>query len=207
MTEIVYIRMKKHIKLSALKSIKLKDIAYIAATGSKWDQHKLKNEHIYQITEKDSNYLVLDGFLVIKYLLSSYPGIEVQLAGPSQCIIQIEKKRRSMPIWVVACVWIILFVGAAMTIMNFHYDVSMQAVQQRLHYLLTGKANKFPLWIQIPYSIGLGLGMLLFFNHWFKRKFNEEPSPLEVEIFKYQESLDSYIIHHENTLNDSEHSR
>ncbi len=49
-----------------------------------------------------------------------------------------------------------------MTIMNFHYDVSMQPVQQKLHFILTGVENEYPLWIQIPYSIGLGLGTVLF---------------------------------------------
>src|SRR5690625_6783496 len=87
-----------------------------------------------------------------------------------------------------------------MTIMNFHYDVSMQEVQQKLHYLFTGEQNEFPLWIQIPYSFGLGIGMLLFFNHWFKKRFNEEPSPLEVELFNYQQDLDNYVNHYENKL-------
>jgi stage V sporulation protein AA len=28
----------------------------------------------------------------------------------------------------------------------------------------------------------------------FKKKFNEEPSPLEVEMFMYQESVNHYVI-------------
>lgn len=84
-----------------------------------------------------------------------------------------------------------------MTIMNFHYDVGMQETQQKIHYMLTGKVAESPLWIQIPYSLGLGVGMLLFFNHWFKKRFNNEPSPLEIEISKYQDALDDYIKKHE----------
>ena len=51
---------------------------------------------------------------------------------------------------------------------------------------------------QIPYSIGLGLGMVLFFNHFFRKRINEEPSPLEVEMFNYQQDIDQYVIIHEN---------
>ena len=51
---------------------------------------------------------------------------------------------------------------------------------------------------QIPYSFGLGLGMIFFFNHVFKKRLNEEPSPLEVEMFNYQQDLDRYVIMHEN---------
>lgn len=36
--------------------------------------------------------------------------------------------------------------------------------------------------------------MVLFFNHIFKKKFNEEPNPLEVEMFMYQENVNTYVI-------------
>src|SRR5699024_12825071 len=97
--------------------------------------------------------------------------------------------------------WILLFIGTAMTIMNFHDDVNMQAVQQKLHFVLTGHKVDSPLWIQIPYSLGLGLGMILFLIHWFKMRINEEPSPLEIELFTYQQDLDHYIAYYENELN------
>ena len=51
---------------------------------------------------------------------------------------------------------------------------------------------------KFPIRIGLGLGMILFFNHVFKKRLNEEPSPLEVEMFNYQQDLDQYVIMHEN---------
>lgn len=43
--------------------------------------------------------------------------------------------------------------------------------------------------------------MVLFFNHVFQKRINEEPSPLEVEMFQYQQSLDQYVIVHENKDN------
>src|SRR5699024_7262114 len=111
------------------------------------------------------------------------------------------ENKQATPVLFVSFVWLLLFVGAAMTIMNFHYDVSMQEVQQKLHYLFTGKQNEFPLWIQIPHPFGLGICMLLFFNHCFKKRFNEETRPLEVELFNYQQDLYNYINHYENQLN------
>jgi stage V sporulation protein AA len=91
-------------------------------------------------------------------------------------------------------VWLLLFVGSGLTILNFHADVSMLAVHQRIYQLLTGKQVTHPYFLQIPYSFGIGLGMVLFFNHVFKKKFSEEPSPLEVEMFLYQESTNRYVI-------------
>ena len=81
--------------------------------------------------------------------------------------------------------------------MNFHADVSMPKVLARIFYLITGEVNHRPLLLQIPYSLGIGAGMILFFNHIFKHRFNDEPSPLELEVFLYQESIDQYVIDHE----------
>ncbi|WP_106497352.1 stage V sporulation protein AA [Lentibacillus sp. Marseille-P4043] len=200
MVDIVYLRMKKNVETTDLQAVHLKDIAYLSTSS----EHKTEMEEtvLYRITKKDRNIVVIDSFLIIDHLRNKYPNLEFQLLGPNQTIIRIVKRKKAPNPLVVAFVWLLLFIGTAMTIMNFHYDVSMQEVQQRLHFLLTGEHNDYPLWIQIPYSIGLGLGMLLFFNHWFKKRFNEEPSPLEVEIFNYQQDLDQYVSYNENKLND-----
>ncbi|MCT1903275.1 stage V sporulation protein AA [Oceanobacillus sojae] len=200
MTELVYIRMRKKVILEQWQELKLKEIAYISTHSDK--KELLENTPIYRLSKKDKSILVIDSFLIIDHLTKKYTNFEFQLLGPEQTLIQIEPRKKQAHPLIITFVWLLLFVGSAMTIMNFHYDVSMQPVQQKLHFILTGIENKYPLWIQIPYSIGLGLGTILFFNHWFKKRFNEEPSPLEVEIFNYQQDLQQYINTMENELND-----
>jgi len=194
----VYLRMKKKRHLSTLQTVRLKDIAYL--TTSSPLKKELENMNIYKITERDHNYIVIDSFIIIRHLNQQFPELTFNVIGPNEVIIQVEKKQHKKSILLACFVWLLLFIGTAMTIMNFHYDVSMQEVQQRLHYLLTGENNAFPLWIQVPYSFGLGAGMLLFFNHWFKKRFNEEPSPLEIELYKYQQSIHDYVRESENEL-------
>lgn len=200
MSEIVYMRMKQSVEVSQLQKVKLKDIAFISTTSPY--QQEIENTVIYRITIQDRNIVVIDSFLIIEHLNKIYENLDFQLIGPTHTIIRVEQSKKRRPILLVAFVWLLLFIGTAMTIMNFHYDVSMQEVQQKLHYLITGEKSDYPLWIQIPYSFGLGAGMLLFFNHWFRKKFNEEPSPLEVELFNYQQNLDQYIGYYENKLNE-----
>jgi len=202
MTNIVYLRMKKNVELKAMKQLLLKDIAYVS-TPSESLLRRIENHPIYRITKKDQNLVVIDSFLVIKHLIHSYKEIEIQSVGPEQTIVRVETAKANPSLLYVSLIWLILFIGTAMTIMNFHYDVSMQEVQQKLHFLFTGQENEYPLWIQIPYSLGLGAGTLLFFNYWFKKRFNEEPSPLEVEIYNYQQDLDHYLTHYENNITDS----
>lgn len=204
MNQTVLLRMKRHVEVTAYKHLHLKDIAYIAAPEKY--QTMLENKPIYRLSKNDANILVIDVFLIMGQLMEEFEELEIQTVGPDQSIIRIKPERKRANPFVAVVVWFLLFIGTAMTIMNFHYDVSMQEVQQKLHYILTGEESEFPLWIQIPYSLGLGLGTLLFFNHWFNKRFNEEPSPLEVEIANYQADMDDYLILHENELDERNHS-
>lgn len=200
MKNIIYVKMKKNIQVSDQKLIKVKDV--ILPVDQEEIPLALGDIPLYKISEKDQENLVIDYFLIVRILSKYFPELHFKLIGEPYSIIKIKKKRNRKSFLLTSLIWILLFIGTAMTIMNFHYDVSMQEVQQKLYFLMTGKEEEFPLFIQIPYSLGLGLGMLLFFNHWFKKKFTDEPSPLDVELHNYQKDIDDYIINHENILKD-----
>lgn len=194
--KIVYLRMRHRVQATPSQLVKIGDIAQIVASG---DVRTMVGAlPIHQVESKDKKLIVIDIMKVIRAINVSFPSIEVQTMGVAQTIVEVYfHKPKFRPLLFVS-VWILLFVGAGLAIMNFHEDVSMQEVHQRLHKIITGEENPKPLLLQIPYSIGLGLGMILFFNHLFKKRINEEPSPLEVEMFNYQQDLDHYVSIHEN---------
>ncbi|MEK4668300.1 stage V sporulation protein AA [Niallia sp. FSL R7-0271] len=196
MAETVYIRMRNRIEKRLNEEVLLKDLAQVIAADSLMEQ--LNNLIIYSISESDRNIIIIDSTRVIKAIRSFNLNLEIQIIGPAQTIIEVILKKKEVSIPLFLLVWLLLFIGSALTIMNFHEDVSMQAVHQKLYKIITGKEVEKPLIFQIPYSLGLGLGMIIFFNHVFKKRFNEEPSPLEVEVFSYQQALDQYVIMHEN---------
>jgi stage V sporulation protein AA len=196
MENVVYVRMRHRVQVRPDEVVKMKHIAKIL--GSLSVVQTLEETDLLQVTDEDNNIIIVDLVHMIKEIREQYPNVDIQAVGPAQTIIEViyEKKKVSWILFI--AVWLLLFVGAAITIMNFHADVSMQTVHQKLFKIITGKDDSKPLLIQIPYSFGLGLGMILFFNHFFKKRFNEEPSPLEVEMFNYQQDLDQYVIMHEN---------
>jgi stage V sporulation protein AA len=195
MEKTIYIRMRNRVQVKPEESLLLKDIAQIIAGEEIYE--KLASLQVMKVTPKDHIHII-DVMKVIKFITGIFPEYEVQALGPPQTIIEVIYRKKGMSIPYFLFVWFLLFFGAALTIMNFHEDVSMQSVQERLYTMMTGKEEEKPLLFQIPYSIGIGLGMILFFNHVFKKRINEEPSPLEVEMFNYQQSLDQYVILHEN---------
>ncbi|MCL6570476.1 MAG: stage V sporulation protein AA [Bacillus sp. (in: Bacteria)] len=196
MEKTIYIRMRNRVQAKPEEKVLLKDIAQIIAPD---EYHSyLQSMIIHQLTEMDRNIVVIDVMKVIHLVTDRFREMEIQTIGPAQTIIEVvyKKKKVSLPFFLL--IWFLLFFGSAMAIMNFHDDVSMKSVHEKIYTIITGKRDAKPLLFQIPYSIGLGLGMIIFFNHVFKKRLNEEPSPLEVEMFNYQMDIDNYVIIHEN---------
>ncbi|USK58681.1 stage V sporulation protein AA [Peribacillus asahii] len=194
--DLIYLRMRNRVHVKQNQQVRLKDIAKII--GEDRQVKKIEEGVLLTVKKEDKNIIIIDLIEVIEVIQAVDPSIEIQTFGPSQTIIEVIYEKQKVSFLAFAAVWLLLFIGAAMTIMNFHVDVSMGEVHQRLFAIITGIEDKKPLLIQIPYSFGLGIGMILFFNHFFKKRFNEEPSPLEVEMFNYQQDLDQYVIMNEN---------
>jgi len=192
----IYIRMRNRVQVRPNEKIILKNVAQIIAPDEQLSS--LKNLMIYQITEKDRNIVIIDVMKVIDRVTGLFKELDIQTIGPAQTIIEVNTKKKGVSFPFFLLIWFLLFFGSAMAIMNFHDDVSMRSVQEKIYTIITGKQDPKPWLFQIPYSLGLGMGMILFFNHVFKKRINEEPSPLEVEMFNYQMDLDNYVIIHEN---------
>lgn len=199
MIEPLFLRLRKRLSIKPGAIITLGDICQLYWDGEQ--EEMLYKLPVYQVKPEDGDLIIIDIMQVIRKLRTIYPEVPLEVQGASQIIVEVMNPRKAPNRILVALVWLILFVGAGLAIMNFHTDVSMLQVHQRLFYLITGRESEQPLWLQIPYSFGIGLGMILFFNHLFKKKINEEPSPLEVELFMYQQNLDQYYIQHENKEN------
>ncbi|OZM57137.1 stage V sporulation protein AA [Lottiidibacillus patelloidae] len=192
----IYLRMRNRVHVSPNMHITLKDVAQVVAHEEIAED--LRSLQVYSIKPHDKTIVVLDVMKIVSTIQEHFKNIDVQTIGPAQTIVEVVYKKKKLTSAYFAFVWLLLFFGAALAIMNFHEDVSMREVHQRIHYIVTGEVSKYPLLLQIPYSLGLGIGMVLFFNHFFRKRLNEEPSPLEVEMHNYQLDLDQYVIVHEN---------
>ncbi|WP_091838338.1 stage V sporulation protein AA [Marininema halotolerans] len=190
----VYVQMRKRITAVPGQVLRVKDIARLLV-----DEEEIALEELPVLRyEQDlGNLAVVDLMDVLHVLKQAKDQVQVESVGLTHTIVEMKKDRKVPVLLYATLVWILLFIGSGLAIMNFHADVSMEDVHQRIYYLMTGMKNAHPLIMQIPYSFGIGIGMLLFFNHLFNRKFNEEPSPLELEVFLYQENMDQFVIDHE----------
>ena len=76
--------------------------------------------------------------------------VEVQTIGPAQTIIEVINKKKQMSYPFFLLIWFLLFFGSAMAIMNFHDDVSMQSVQEKLYTIITGMKDSKPGFFKFP---------------------------------------------------------
>lgn len=188
----VYLRLSRQVAIPMGSPIRLRDIAHVLA------EPQIENKLLDIVMDRpecsDGNLILIDMLQVIAAIKKRIPEVHVEIIGEPHVLIEmiVEKKKPSIILFI--AVWLLLFFGAALTIMNFHADVSMPAVQIRIVEMITGEKNEHPYLFQAAYSIGIGLGMIVFFNHLFKKKWNEEPTPLEVEMYLYQENLNQYVV-------------
>lgn len=200
MDQTIYIQMKRRLTMKRGAVVRLGDLAQMIVPEEMEGLHEMiVLENTSQVEKK---FIVLDVLAVIQRIKSRYPHSDVQVIGPSETIFELEETRRTAPGFLFVLVWMLLFIGSGLAIMNFHEETSMQTMHQKLYWMMTGKMNSNPYIVQIPYSLGLGVGMILFFNHIFKKRINQEPSPLEIEMFNYQQDLDQYVVlnkHKEST--------
>jgi len=189
---VVYLRLRKRIAIRPGGTVRLGQAARLL--GRPEVEDRLSALAVYKHRQEDGNRVVIDMLHIVRAIGEAEAGLTVEYVGDPQVLIMVEGKPDKPRIAVLIFAWLLLFFGAGLAIMNFHADVSMSEVHRRITELITGTKPDHPLWFQVPYSIGIGVGMILFFNHLFRKRLNEEPNPLEVELYMYQENVNAYVI-------------
>ena len=86
------------------------------------------------------------------------------------------------------------FVGAAFAIMTFNNDGDVPKIFTDLYMQVMGREPGQVNVLNISYSIGLPLGIIVFFNHFSKVAFSSDPTPLEVQMRTYEDDVDTTLI-------------
>lgn len=192
-TPTVYVRLRSRIRIQRGRCVKLGDVAHLLTSPEEQEKRLLELE-LLRPGPEDGNLILIDILQIIPQIRRVLPDVTVELIGSGHTLVEVVvgsgKPSKSLFI----LVWLLLFFGSALTIMNFHADVNMQEVQIRIVEMITGRRDEHPYLFQVAYSLGIGFGMAVFFNHLFKKKWNEEPTPLEVEMFLYQQNVDKYVV-------------
>ena len=91
-------------------------------------------------------------------------------------------------------IFLILCFGVGFSIMSFNNDVSIDDMFSKISKQFTGDKEQGRKILEYCYSIGLGVGIIIFYNHFGPKKLTKDPTPIEVEMRKYERDINQTLI-------------
>lgn len=171
------------------KNITLGDVLKIECTNL-GVLRAIKQMDLYQFNHEHS--IVFSILKVVEVIHTDYPNAKIVNCGESDFIVEYQKSTVKSKVWQklkLILIAIIIFFGSAFTIMTFHIDIGIQKAFSRFYEQVMGETKPMVTELEISYSIGLALGIIIFFNHFSKKKLTQDPTPIEVEMKKYNQDL------------------
>ena len=176
-------------------TVLIKDIAKIYCTNNSISK-KVGDMTLTTITGKENQKIMFSIMFVIDMISKQFPEVEIINMGVPDFIIEyLVPKKHSLYLEYIkaAVVALIAFFGSGFTIMSFNADVSVAKLFDKLNKLLLGTKNGHNV-IEIAYSIGIGLGIILFFNHFSRKKLQKDLTPIQIEMRTYEQDMNTAFI-------------
>lgn len=177
------------------KKITVADVCQVYASEEK--QAKLvRNVSLFQVSKQEKQKFSVSALYLIRHIMDEVPGIMVVNLGVPDLLIEYkppEPEKKWQDILKALIVGTIVFFGSAFTIMTFNEDASLTVIFERIYESVSGNPEGNG-WLEVSYSLGLPLGILLFFNHFASAKLSSDPTPLQIQMRQYEQQEDTTII-------------
>lgn len=198
--EILYIKLNKDVEVTA-EDVFLKDLGSLYCK----DDTVVNRCNTLKICafQDGQSRKVISVMKIIEMISDVYPGIPIVNIGETDIIIEHvkqEKKGRYRKVPKITFVSLISFFGTAFTIMAFHNDIQIQELFGNVHEMITGYPSNGYSILEISYSLGLCIGIIVFFNHIGGKRITSDPTPIEVEMRIYEEDVNQTLIDNADRL-------
>lgn len=199
MSETLYIQINRNIEVDK-RDITIGDVATLLCKNASVAA-RVKTIKLVSLPEVPKRRVCFSVMKVIELIQQVYPDLEVNNIGESDFIVDYirQKKRNKWLEWLmVAVVAVFVFVGSAYAIMAYNNDVNTEELFEKVYGLLgAGNYQDYKI-MEITYALGLFGGIVIFYNHFAGRKFTGDPTPIQVEMDKYEADIDSCMIDRSN---------
>lgn len=195
MSETLYIKAEKNVNLNKT-TVTVGDVATVWCSD-KSVIAKVKALKILSIPDVKKRRYVVSMIKVIELICEECKNVEVSNIGESDFIIEYaknNKRNRPLEYIKVAAICIITFIGGAFAIMAYNNDINVTELFSKIYTLIMGEEHDGFSILEVCYSIGLTIGIVVFYNHIGPKKFSNDPTPLEVEMRLYEDDINTAII-------------
>ena len=134
---------------------------------------------------------------VIEEIDKICPGASVENIGETAVMVEyINVNKHKGPLQMLKLVFVamISFFGTAFTIMAFHNDIGINDVFAKVYEMVMGQPGDGYGILELAYSLGLAIGIIVFFNHIGGRRITKDPTPIEVEMRVYETDVNKALI-------------
>ena len=193
--ETLYLKAERNVEVTE-EDVFLKDIAKVYCK----DNHiaaKVKAIKIHRFGKDEQKRQVFSILKLIELITKQCPEADVQNMGETDVLVElvsVDKHKGAVHAFKVVCVACISFFGPAFTIMAFHNDVGINQVFGKVYELVMGQQAPGYSILEFTYSIGLAVGITVFFNHIGGRRITKDPTPIEVEMRVYEKDVNQALI-------------
>lgn len=151
---------------------------------------------ILHIQKKEKQKVAVSVLRLVRLVSDYQKDITVVNLGEKDFVVEYkppERPKKYLEWMKTIAVSLIVFAGSAFTIMTFNEDVSVEKIFESFYELVLKDKNGNG-WLEMSYSIGLPLGIILFFNHFTTAKIDSDPTPLQIQMRQYEQSEETTII-------------
>ena len=191
----IYIKAEQNVEMQT-EDVYLKDIAKLTCS----DNHilaKVKAIKVHRFKEDEPKRQVISLLKIIEEIDKVCPGADVQSVGEAAVMVEyINVNRHKGPVQAIKLVLVAMvsFFGTSFTIMAFHNDIGINDVFTKIYEMVMGQQGDGYGILELAYSLGLAIGIIVFFNHIGGRRITKDPTPIEVEMRIYEEDVNKALI-------------
>jgi stage V sporulation protein AA len=147
--------------------------------------------------QREQNVKVCSILKVVAMIQNRYQAAHVENMGEIDFVIQ-YKPLKPERVWLsyvkTAVTCVIIFFGSAFSIMTFNNDVSITKMFEKMYEDTMGVPPGAVNIIEVTYSLGLAVGILIYFNHIGRKKITPDPTPVQVQMRMYEKNVDETFM-------------
>ena len=201
----LYVKIDQNVKVNK-KKVLLSDIASIHCANYEV-QKELSNIMVLSVDANDTKTYTMTFLKIVELIHRKKRDVIVMNEGENEFIIEYippgndkfgnkkSPKNKGLEYIKAALVCIVAFVGSAFTIMTFNMDVDVSDLFDKIYFWFMGiEKQGEPTLLEFSYCIGLPIGILVFFNHFSRKKLTSDPTPIHIEMRNYEKDINNAII-------------
>lgn len=174
----------------------LQDIARLSCSNSK-ALNRLRVLPVANLNPDTPGRYTMSVMDLVDLIQKKEPDLDITPLGEPSFILTYRppgKPQMILDILKVVFISLAAFFGAAFSIMTFNTDADVGTLFKQIYQQVTGNVSNGFTILEISYSIGLAAGVLFFFNHFGRKKFSADPTPMQVQMRQYEDNVNTTLL-------------